>query len=923
MTFDMLNRKIQTLLKEKGFVEETQAQRQAIKEILDGKNILLVAPTGTGKTEAVFLPILDKILEKERKRVFCLYITPLRSLNRDLMNRLTYWGDKLEIDIEIRHGDTSQRIRSQQASDPPHVLITTPETLQSLIFGRKIKEHLRNVKCVIIDEVHEIFGTKRGVQLSVALERLKRLTGEDFQRIGLSATIADKEKIARFIQGSSRKVDIKEVKQKKDMKILVEWPEVKAEDYQASERLSVSPEAFSRIRRIIEIVESKKSSLIFINTRMGAEILSSQLKTLKNEISVHHSSLSKESRIKTETGLKAKDIPAVVSTSSLALGIDIGSIDTVIQYMSPRRVELFLQKVGRSGHTVSRTPEGVIIAVDEDDAIESAAIGNKALAVQLEPVLEKSNSFDVLAHQIAGMALAKEIKIGEAFEIVKRAEPYHNLTIEEFREVLTLVQTLRIVRVVDEILRPGRNIFAYYFSNLSMIPDSKTHDVVNFETKEKIATVDEDFVSDLDIGDNFICRGSYWSVVSKEDKIYVSPSKSAFNAPEWSGELMPVDFTVAQEVGKIKQEVYSRERGDAIAWLKTNYPVDDKSAKEIVDDVKNLGVSPAPNKIVIESIKDYVILHAYFGNKVNETLGKTIASFLVLKYGKDIGSKSDQYRIIFKLPEKNQGELLKTVLASIDPSKIESSLRIILKGTPMFKHRFIHTAKRMGIIARGANISKIGVKKLIEMYAGTVVFEEAMKDVFDEKLDIGKTKEIVGSVKDGAVSIEISPGWSEFSSRFLRSYAPEVVKPERPESEIIELVKERLENKRVTLACFYCKDWIESYLVKNAAASCPKCGSKLLGMVYPEDIEALKAKKKTPEQQKWLLRARKSADLYLSHGKQALLALAAHGVGPETAKRVLRKSEGEAEFIRNIIEAEKLYSKTRIFWDARLRERRL
>ncbi|MEM7825468.1 MAG: DEAD/DEAH box helicase, partial [Candidatus Aenigmatarchaeota archaeon] len=401
MVFEMLNPELRKIV-EKRFKIPTLPQKLAIPVILEGKNVLVIAPTGTGKTESCMLPIFHFLIEEKPKPISVLYITPLKALNRDLLERLIWWCNEIGIEASVRHGDTSPYERKLQVEFPPSLLITTPETLQAILPGKKIREHLKNVKWVVIDEVHEIADSKRGTQLGLALERLREVCG-DFQVIGLSATIGSPEKIAKFIS-PNKPVEIIKATFPKGMKIKVVYPKPEPKDRKIGEKIFASPETVSRLRFIIEEIKKSRSVLTFTNTREFAEVLASRIKALDKKFpaGVHHSSLSKEVRIKTEKEFKQEKIKSIISTSSLQLGIDVGSVDLVLQYMSPRQVTQLIQRVGRSGHEVERVAKGIIISVDEDDIFESAVIARKALKEELEELRFHENSLDVLAHQVVG-----------------------------------------------------------------------------------------------------------------------------------------------------------------------------------------------------------------------------------------------------------------------------------------------------------------------------------------------------------------------------------------------------------------------------------------------------------------------------------------------------------------------------------------
>jgi len=434
--WSMLSGKMQEKIAKRGFGSPTSVQKEGIPAILEGGNILLMAPTGLGKTETTLLPVFDLWLKSEHKPISILYITPMKSLNRDLQKRIIWWSKELDLDSSVRHGDTTQYERGMQAENPPDMLISTPEALQSMLVGKKLREHLSNVKWLIIDEVHEIVSSKRGVQLSVALERLKEvIRAADNpmpQIIGLSATVGSPTEVAAYITAGApcKIVDTMHVR---SLRLKVEAPKPNDDDYKIAPQIFMTPQTASRVRRIHELMKEKESVLAFTNTRESAEVISSRLRAYDKELKVetHHSSLSKDFRIKAEESFKSGEIKSLVCTSSLELGIDIGSIDFIIQFMSPRQVSKLLQRLGRSGHTAKGTSDGVIISSDPDDCFESAAIAKLALEGKIEPSRLYGKSLDVLMHQIVGLSLEEyNIPMERAFGIVRRAYPFRSLTID-------------------------------------------------------------------------------------------------------------------------------------------------------------------------------------------------------------------------------------------------------------------------------------------------------------------------------------------------------------------------------------------------------------------------------------------------------------------------------------------------------------
>ncbi|MEM2885190.1 MAG: DEAD/DEAH box helicase, partial [Thermoproteota archaeon] len=442
--FNLLSEPIRSGLKELGLDSPTGIQTEAFAPILEGQNVLLIAPTGTGKTEAAVLPILDTLLRLGRRAgISLLYITPLRALDRDMLRRLRFWADRLGLSMDVRHGDTTPAQRRRQSSCPPDVLITTPETLQAMLPSKSMRRHLRSVRWVIVDEVHNLAESKRGTQLAVALERLREIAETDFQRIGLSATIGSPQAVADFLGGAGREVLVLQASTPKEYEYGVVWPSPGDEARAASEQLYTSPEAAARILLMKEMVDAHRSTLIFVNSRQHAEMLGLRFNMLGKGIAVHHGSLSKEERQRVEEEFKSGSLKAIVCTSTLELGIDVGSVDCVLQYLSPRQVASLIQRVGRSGHRVGGKSFGTIVCASTDDFVESLAAVKAAKDGFMEPIRMHENALDVLAHQCAGLVMDfGKIGIDDIMKILRRAHPYRNLPAEELNSVLEYMRSL-------------------------------------------------------------------------------------------------------------------------------------------------------------------------------------------------------------------------------------------------------------------------------------------------------------------------------------------------------------------------------------------------------------------------------------------------------------------------------------------------
>lgn len=936
MVFELLNPELQKIVK-KRFKEPTMPQKVAIKPILEGKNILLIAATGTGKTESCLLPLFSMILDKKPNPISILYITPLKSLNRDLLDRMLWWCNELDIEASVRHGDTTQHERRTQVEFPPQLLITTPETVQAILPGKRIREHLRNVKWVVIDEAHEIVDSKRGIQLSLALERLRELCG-DFQVVGLSATIGSPEEVARFIC-PNKPIEVLKAISPKAMKINVVSPKPEPKDKAVGEKIFASAETAARIRTIMDYIEKSRSVLTFTNTREFAEILSSRIKTIdrKFPLGIHHSSLSKDVRIKAEKDFKTEKIKSVVSTSSLQLGIDIGAIDLVLQYQSPRQVSQIIQRVGRSGHEQQRISKGVIISTDEDDIFESAVIARKALAEELEPVKFHENSYDVLAHQIVGLTMELwSIEQEKAYQIIKRAYPYRNMQYAEFLEVCKQLQQLGLV-FLNGTIKKKRHGLQYYFSNLSTIPDTKQYRIFNTLDNSFVGVLDEEFIAlHGEVGSNFIIKGDAWRIVDvSEDKVLVEPTVDIEAAiPGWEGELIPVEFDVSQEVGKLRRIIVNRleELGDdvevIVKKLQQLYPIDDNSARKMVKLIKkqmDCCAVPDDKTILVEDFENMVVLHTCLGSKTNETLGRFLSAMLTSRLG-SVGFKCDPYRIMIQMQVKNV-DILKETIMQTRPELLRSYLEMSLTKSNLFEWKFVHVAKRFGAIERGAQYGKVRMGKIIDSYVGSPIYKETLKELEVEKLDIEKAAEILKRMQSGEIALVFRSGeLSPLGSLGVKRQFAEIIGPEKPNKEIFEMFKHRLLNTKVKMVCVNCGQWQQTFAVKELPKSlkCKKCGAKLLGVTRSKTVDMGKIVKKkirgsplTTEETKRFERLRMTGDLFLVYGSKAVLCLAAKGVGPQTASRLLAKyHKSDEELMKDILESERLYLRTKRYWQA-------
>ncbi len=936
--FSLLNPRLQGALLKQGFTSPTEPQVEAVPAVLAGENVLLIAPTGSGKTESAVLPVFNSIMkekEEERLGIKVLYITPLRALNRDMLSRLEWWGHELDIKVAVRHGDTTAFERQKQSLRPPDFLVTTPETLQIMLTGKRLRQNLRSVRHVIIDEVHELASSKRGAQLSIALERLVEVCGE-FQRIGLSATVGKPEEVGRFLAGTNRTAHVIEVSLIKQLDFSVICPKPVPMDYESSKKLLCTPEMASHLRVISEIVNRHKSTLIFVNTRESAEMLGSRFRMLGIPIGVHHGSLSKEARIEAENNFKGGILRGLICTSSMELGIDIGDVDHVIQYMSPRQVTRLIQRVGRSGHWVGERSSGTIITIGADDAAESSAISRRAMSGEIETIELHENSTDTLANQVCGMALDfGEISIEKLYSIVNRAYPFRTLKIELLREVVKQLNDTRLIWFEDDKVRRRRNTLQYFFENLSMIPDEKRFEIFDIVSGRTVGALDEVFVADFARpGAVFIAKGEMWriiEVITEKSRIKVEPIKDpGGEIPNWVGEEIPVPFEVAQEVGGIRKRIMEKLTGgkspvEIIEDYMMDYPADSEAATEILELVQKQRkaglIVPTRDVAVIEQDVKTIVINICGGHKVNETLGRAMTSLLAARFGSSVAMEIDPYRIKLELPKMFHAEKIKELLMTTSPDHIEPIIEMTLKNTMLLKWKMVHVARKFGALNRDVDYERISMKRLLEVFEHTPMYDEAVREIFHDKLDVDRARTVLGEMQKGKVKLVIQPSSPIGEAGFMGGR--ELIAPERADSSIIMALKSRIMDDHVILFCLNCKKWKSNRKVKSVPEKpeCPLCGSRLIAALKPweeEEIALVKKpeKEKTGEERKRTARVYRNANLVLSQGKTAAIALASRGIGPETASRVIRKMrEDEEEFYRDILIAERNYAKTKRFWE--------
>ncbi len=939
--FGLLHPRVAALAKAR-FSEPTEIQEKAIPLAVAGENLLAIAPTGWGKMESAFLPLVGKVVsnvEKGAKEgIQLLYVTPLRALNRDMLERMQYWTHLLGLSIAVRHGDTKQSERIKQRESPPQIMVTTPESVNTLLIAPGIRDALRNVRFVVVDEVHELIDSKRGVQLGLALERLRERVKEksehnNFQTIGLSATVGDEESAAKFISPNTKttRVDFK-----RKMELRVEYPK-KPRDEKLAELWKLDDETAARLERVAKLIEQSKSVVVFVNTRSMAERLSAllfQVQELRGKVGVHHGSLAKETRIATEQEFKraAKKgetkLKAIVATSSLELGIDVGEIDLVVQYHSPRQVTRLLQRVGRSGHRKHLVPAGVVMAVAGSDCAEAAVLAKRSLEGKLEKNRLPSNSLDVLAHQIAGIVLDKcvgendKLETKYVFDVFRRAYHYRQLSYADFLLSAKQLAVQKLLALSSDcaFAAPSRATKLYYYENLSTIRDLRKYFVKDAEKRKNVAMLDEDFVAEyLQPGQTFIARGIPWRVLSIADDEVVVEAAQDFSAavPDWIGEEIPVAFEAGQEFAALVEKT---AKGTLGKWeLQRDYACDENSASQIIEfaEEQKRFFSPLQKTLFAETDgSKTIVLHSFAGNEVNEALARAIGFLLSARLGESVRARASAYSIAVQLAKEMPLKRFVDLLAELSPTGLEKVLEAGLRHSPLFRSKFVDVAKRFGFLRRDAYLKGVSIKRLVEASADTPVWKEALNEVLGDKMDVGRAKEVIAWPVEAVVKSGLSP----LATELIELYSSrELLSPAEPTQQLLEAFKKNLLAQRMALACNYCRNSF-SVLLQEApqAIACPHCKSTQATLAeYAKVIAKSDGSVLNPEERRKLGEARRVESLIASYGKKALVALATYGVGPESAGRVLaRLRDDENEFYRDLLEQQKQFIATRKYWRA-------
>jgi len=914
--------KIVECLKRLGYGGLTTLQHECLKHILRGKSAVVVAPTGSGKTEAAVFPIMLKISVERVEPVAAVYITPLRALNRDLERRLSNIATCFELSVAVRHGDTPSSLRKKLGEKPPHILITTPESLNYILLDESLREKLRNLRFVVIDEYREILESKRGALLLTVLSFLEKVLGRKLVKVALTATLSNTELAVKMISPGADAVVIRDPSLRA-FKIEVVSPT----DCTSDECRLICNEIencvlATRITTILDIARKHKHVLVFTNTRSLAESLNYLLRRLSQihnlAVEVHHGSLSRQHRESVERAFRERKVNVLVATSSLELGIDIGHVNHVVQYMSPRQVTRLVQRVGRSRHRIGDVSEGTVIVTDNIlHRLEAEVLVQRALKGDLEEEYVVMKPLDVLAYAIAlYVALNPEGVSKEGlFELVKKTPLYGDLEYSEYLKVVEFLTYTRVLEERDNILRPTKKTRLYLYTT-SMIPSSRDVDVIDISSDKRIGTLDEEYVVvNISPGDKIILAGRPWRVLNyneKEAKLYVEPAEIQLSEaliPHWEGENIPVEFTTASRVGEILRLYKSQSR--------------DVDITDTLDYVKDLCDDKT---ICVDYIEEWraVIINVFGGSRVNSAIRDIVR--YTLKHTHPyirFEAHSTPYAVVIRFidpVDTRVVEQLVNTIRELHKYTTPEVIKAVASHSNALLWRIYQVGQRFGAISPGSPVSR----RLLEAFIDTVIGDEALKEVLLKDYDIQSARQLAEEILRGSIKV-IFRTYSTLQKHHL-AVLEYIEIPFVKELPILDksTYLNKLLQRRVLLVCIRCGYKVEGS-VKEIMESfneyaCPKCGFATLTLLKGDvgvELEILnKARKglKIPGNERKVYEdlVTRSTLLYRFKDK-ALLALAARGVGTSEAARILSRVFSGADILEEIYEAEKRFIKAGIF----------
>jgi ATP-dependent Lhr-like helicase len=802
------------------FGEPSPPQIASWPRIAQGQNALILAPTGSGKTLAAFLWCINELFrlgvqQALADQVYVLYVSPLKALNNDIQKNLLQplrgiraYARAAGVDVPVvrsavRTGDTTQRQRAAMVRRPPHILITTPESLYIILATSRFREAFRQVRYVIVDEIHAVSDDKRGIHLALSLERLEHLVRagrEDlegkvgaFSRIGLSATQKPLDEIARFLvgmdhTGQPRPCEIIDTGARKGLDVQVIAP--------VDNLLEAQVDAIwgSAYEHLLSMIREHETTLVFTNSRYKAERTALRLAELAGDRPVragaHHGSLSRQVRLEMEDQLKQGKLDALVATASLELGIDVGSVDLVCQVQSPKSVSTGTQRIGRAGHLLGATSKGRLLAMDRDDLVESAVLVKAIVDGEIDTTRIPANCLDVLAQQVVGAVAADDWNADDLYALCRQAYPYRDLDRADYERVLDMLSggyVLDMERApypklnwdrVNNMLYPERSARLIAFRSSGTIPDVQDYDVYLVKNQTRVGQLDEGFVEKLHTGDIFCLGTSSWQVIGFErNRVLVEDVYGrAPTIPFWGGDRGSRTYDLGLLVGLFRRELEAQmAHGDPLGWLQRTYHVDRDGAQAICAYLREqqmvTGQLPSDRLLLVEQFRDelglrQVVIHSPFGVRVHDPWAMALSEATAETYGFHPQTATVDDGILMTIPA--DARIDEAALASlyrlVTPESLDRLLRRAVFDAPVFASRFRHNAVRALMVLREYRgrrtpvwLQSLRASALLEACRDDSDFPlivETLRECLHESLDVPNLRRVLAAVAAGEIEVQ-------------------------------------------------------------------------------------------------------------------------------------------------------------------------